>query len=614
MYERNYYKSSYVPDGGEGGVTNPRHGAPHNLHAHAQPAVHKYPRLRRALYFLAALAAVVLFLIWLFLGQFRFVFWRYPSLTGFPFGTREYLVVFQNNNELRPTGGFISTYGVLKFSHGFYSGLDFYDVYGDIDNHPFVEPPLVLSTLLKGNGYTTGHNFRDANFDPDFRLSADELIKFYNMAKPDEKVDGVIAADFSFLEDLVALYEPMEVDGYSLTKDNLFETLTTVASDIDRHNEDALANRKNITTPLVKEIITKTFILPWRIGAVLNTVAEGFKEKHVLAAFERSGIASSFHSRGWDGALPQSDMGDALAVNEANYGGMKSDRYITRAVQYELTVTNQRDVLGNPVVNAVVTVTLSHEGNYNIPMSGPYTGYLRVMVPIGSDIINGATISEERKDTFVLGELVSLNPGESVSYSYSYELPEYVWNDGEYYLHLHKQPGTNADSYRIIVHAPDGMGLTAPLFQVHENLALYNTFLDTDQNLEFSLLPDENPPRVVSHEITADNEITIIFNEQLNVDHASDAGNYSVVDTDFKDTAVTDQISVETAKVDGSAVTLILSGMTNQPEERYAVSFQGITDTAGNLIKENPRVVTVIRKPSTTESQSTETTTEITNE
>jgi hypothetical protein len=558
------------------------------------------------MYFLAALAAVVLFLIWLFLGQFRFMFWRYSSFTGFPFGTREYLVLFQNNNELRPTGGFISTYGVLKFSHGVYSGLDFYDVYGGVDAHPYVEPPLVLSTLLENEDYK-GHTFRDANYDPDFRLSADELIKFYGMTKPDEKIDGVIAADFTFLENLVALYEPMEVDGYSLTKDNLFETLTTVASDIDRHNEDALQNRKNITTPLVKSIIKKTLILPWRIGTALDTLAQGFKEKHVLAAFERSGIQSSFHMRGWDGALPQSDMGDALAVNEGNYGGMKSDRYLTRDVEYELNVTNRRDVLGNPVVNAVVTITLTHEGNYNVPMSGPYTGYLRVMIPIGSDIVEGATVTEEREDVYVLGELVELNPGESVTYSYSYELPEYVWNDSTYYLHLHKQPGTNADRYRVIVHAPDGMGLVAPLFTVHENLGTYDTFLDTDQNLQFSLTSDENPPRVVSHEITGDNEITIAFNEQLNTEHAGNPGNYSVVDTNFKDATFTDEITVKSVKVDGSAVILLLSGMTDQPSERYSVSFKGITDTTGNLIKENPRVVTVVAALADTASQPSET-------
>jgi len=553
----------------------------------------KTPPLKKAGIWALAIFGVVLFLTWLFLGPFRFMLFRYASFTGFPFGTRNYIVLFQNNYELRPTGGFISTYGVVKFSHGLYAGLDFYDVYGAIDDHEYIEPPLVLSTLLENEDYA-GHTFRDANFDPDFRLSKDDLIEFYSITNPDTRIDGAVAMDFSFLETLVGIYEPLSVDGHELTEQNLFETLTTVSSDIDRHNEEALANRKNITSPIVQKIITKTLILPWRISTILDALARGFAEKHVLASFNRSGIESSFNARGWNGALPQSDLGDFIAVNEANYGGMKSDRYITRDVQYELDITNKRDVRGNPIVNATVSVTLSHEGGYNIPLSGPYTGYLRTMIPLGSDIKEGAEITEDRDDVYVLGEIVRLNPGESISYTYSYKLPEYVWNNGMYYLHLHKQPGTDGDNYRVIVRAPQGMSLDAPGFSVRENVAFYQTNLFTDQNLEFALTEDQNPPRVVSQELTADNQITIVFNEPLNVDHASDSANYGIMDLNYTDPNVTDEVKITNVRVDGSAIILTTSGITSQPGERYEITLKGLTDSSGNLINPSPRTLTVV--------------------
>ena len=106
-------------------------------------------------------------------------------------------MLFQNNYELRPTGGFISNYAELTFSHGLYTGIEFHDVYAEIDEHPYVEPPLVLGTLLKGPNYQ-GHTFRDANEDPDFNISRDKLIEFYQLTHPDTRIDGVIAADFSF--------------------------------------------------------------------------------------------------------------------------------------------------------------------------------------------------------------------------------------------------------------------------------------------------------------------------------------------------------------------------------------------------------------------------------
>ncbi len=543
----------------------------------------------------AAIIAVILLGIWLFLGSFRFMMPGFFSLTGFPFGTRNYLILFQNNYELRPTGGFISNYGVLKFSHGLYAGLEFHDVYGDIDKHDYVEPPLVLSTLLKGPGFE-GLTFRDANYDPDFPKSKDELIKFYNMVYPDTKIDGVIAADFTFLENMVGMYEPLSVENYELTRANLFETLSSVVSDIDRHNEEALKNRKNISGEIVKKIITKTIILPWRISGALDELARAFDEKHVVAAFNRSGLANAFAKRYWDGATPQSESGDFLAINDANYGGMKTNRYISHDVTYELNVTGQKDIRGNPVVTAKVTTQIEHNGIWNIPLSGPYTGYLRTLIPLSSNVTTGGTVKENREDSISLGELINIPVGGEATYSYEYTLPEYVWSEGIYNLHLHKQPGTLADHYRVIVHVPQGQSLDSPDFDVRENVAFYETNLLTDQNLSFTLLPDENPPRIVSHEVTAMNEITIVFNEPLSTDFAADGLNYQITDMDYSDTTVKDSISIINARVDGSAVILTTSGMTPQKDERYEIVLKNLRDFAGNIITPNPRTITVVQR------------------
>ena len=290
-------------------------------------------------------------------------------------------------------------------------------------------------------------------------------------------------------------------------------------------------------------------------------------------------------------------------VNDANYGGMKSNRYITRDVKYELDVSEATDVLGNPVVNATVTVTLSHEGIWNIPLSGLYTGYLRTLVPLGADVLVGSDIIEETENALVIGELVSLEPGQSVTYIYNYELPEYVWQDGEYLLHLHKQPGTDADHYKVVVRVPQGMSLTSSGLEVHENVAFYSGHLSEDHNLSFALLEDENPPRIVSHEITALNEITIVFNEPVATDYAGDALLYQIIDKNYSDSTVTDSIIIDTIRVDGSAIILTTTGMTLQADERYEVTLRDIRDLNGNSISPSPRTVTVIQRDDLTEPE-----------
>lgn len=542
-----------------------------------------------------AIAAVLLILLWLCLGSFRFMLTRVPAFTGFIFGNRNYIVLFQNNYELRPTGGFISTYGILKFRHGIPAGIEFSDVYGDIDDHDYVEPPLVLGALLNGEGYQ-GHTFRDANFDPDLTISKEDLLEFYALSYPDTRIDGVIAADFTMLENLVELYEPMFVEGFELTHDNLFETLSTAVSDIDRHNEEALANRKNVTSPIVKKVIKKSVILPWRLNKFLKVVEQGFNEKHVLANFNRRRLSRAYAKRGWDGSLPNPDRGDALIINDSNYGGMKSNRYITRDVQYELEVSDARDVLGNPVVTGNLQITLSHEGIWNIPLSGPYTGYLRALIPLGSDVVQGSSVTETREDFEVLGELVELAPGESVTYNYTFVLPEHVWDDGVYTLDLHKQPGTDADHYRVIVKVPQGKSVKAEGFDVRENVAFFETNLLEDEMLSFAVLPDSNPPRIVSHELTALNEITIVFNEAVGVDHAGDPLKYQITDTNYTNGNQTDPLLIENIRVDGAAVIITTSGMSVQPEERYAVELRGLKDLSGNTIEPSPRTITVIQR------------------
>ncbi len=554
----------------------------------------RLPKLKKILYLLLALFAAVFLIIWFMLGPFRFLLFKYPALSGFPFGNRQYIVLFQNNYELRPTGGFISTFGVLRFKHGLYAGIEFYDVYGEIDDHEYVEPPLVLATLLEDKNYQ-GYSFRDANYNPDFPLAKEDLIRFYNLIYPDEKIDGVLAADFSFLESFVGLYEPLYVEGYELTERNLFETLSAIVSDIDRRDEKALANRKNITSPLVKQLLFKS-IMPWRISKVIDLAEKAFEEKHLLATFQRKRLEKAFDKRAWNGALPKSGYGDFLAVNDANYGGMKSNRYITRDVKYELEVGENKDILGNPVITATVTIRLSHEGIWNIPLSGAYTGYLRTILPVGSDIINGSDIIEETESALIIGELVSLKPGEEATYSYSYELPEYVWQGDEYRLHLHKQPGTDADSYEVVVRVPQGMSLETEGMTVRENLAFYETDLRSDQNLSFSLVEDKTSPRIVLHEITAPNEITIVFNEPISPNYASDPLLYQITDKNVANADITDSITIDSIQVDGNAVIIRTKGMKFQPNERYKVLLKEIRDTKGNIINPSPRSVTVVQE------------------
>ena len=102
-----------------------------------------------------------------------------------------YVVLVQNNDELRPTGGFISAVGVITLDKGRIVRMDFSDGYA-VDNwqHDHPEPPAPLDTYMGAKLWT----FRDANFSPDFPTAA-QAIEYFAALDLDLHPDGIIAAD-----------------------------------------------------------------------------------------------------------------------------------------------------------------------------------------------------------------------------------------------------------------------------------------------------------------------------------------------------------------------------------------------------------------------------------
>ncbi len=536
---------------------------------------------------IVAIIVAVLLLASYLLGPLRTFIPNYLKLTGTVFTDRTYLVLFQNNYELRPTGGFISAYGELTFKHGIPTGLEFYDVYGEIDEHEWTDPPhYPMEALLGGPDYG-GYTFRDTNYYVDFEDSAEEIIDFYQKTNPDTDVDGIVTVDFAALESFVEKYEPLTADEYELTSNNLFETLSAEVSDINRHSLEDLSTRKNIMKDVVKDLIKKIVLHPFQINSFSHLVAQNFDEKHMVLWFNSKRLENKVKELGWSATMPET-YDDILAVNEANLGGMKNDRYIARNVKYELTIEDES-------INANVQITLDHYGGDNIPLSGDYKGYVRAFVH--EDARQITTAYDEEYDNYVaFGEIVYLEKSESQTVEFEYELPLEIVDDGVYILDLIKQPGTSKDHYEIIVHAPQGSTLESEIFETHEEHAYASIDLIQDVKLGLKIHPDETAPRVHSHEIVELNKIWIGFNEPLECTTTSDHFNYSITDLDVTNPDRTDVVTVDTITCNERHVWLDTRGMTGQDEEFYDITVRNIRDKSGNYLDPNPRTLTVVQR------------------
>ena len=131
-----------------------------------------------------------------------------PDLLGVD-GPRTYLVLAQNNQELRATGGFISGVGELHIEGGRIASLQFDDSYA-VDNFgvPHEVAPADFQATLGGQLWL----FRDTNWDPDFPTSARRALEVYANDRG-VQADGVVTLDLTALQGLVDATGPIQVEG-----------------------------------------------------------------------------------------------------------------------------------------------------------------------------------------------------------------------------------------------------------------------------------------------------------------------------------------------------------------------------------------------------------------
>ena len=124
-------------------------------------------------------------------------------------GERAYLLLAQNNDEIRGAGGFLSSIGTLRLSDGAIAGFDLEDSYR-VDNwsKPHDDPPEPLRRYMELDLLVT----RDANWWPDFPTSARRVADLY-ASERDLPVEAVVAADVHAAARLLETLAPLELAG-----------------------------------------------------------------------------------------------------------------------------------------------------------------------------------------------------------------------------------------------------------------------------------------------------------------------------------------------------------------------------------------------------------------
>lgn len=372
-------------------------------------------------------------------------------------GSKNYLILLQNNMELRPTGGFIGSYAAVNFQGGKLQSLKVNDVYaidGQLSIH--VEPPKEIKEDLGQNNWY----LRDSNWEPDFPTSARQAEWFYTK-ETGEKVWGVVALDVSGMEKLLEVLGPLDLADYgeTITHENLFERAVTHAEADFFPGSQA---KKSFLTALVNQTLNKIFFSSGQNWpGIVSSMGKSLEEKHMLIYLDDPKLFSYVVSQNWAGALPrpasakasagEAAFQDFLSLNEANLGANKVNYYLSRNYQLETVIGRDGEVRHRLKINYL---NLSPGEAWP---AGKYKNRMRIYLPFGSKLLRvlwGESDITPLVSNFAdygrsgYSFLLELNPREQKNLVLDYQLPEklsFKDNLAFYQLNIIKQPGTGKE-------------------------------------------------------------------------------------------------------------------------------------------------------------------------
>jgi len=351
-----------------------------------------------------------------------------PDVLGFN-KLRSYLLMFQNNNEIRPTGGFFGSYGILELKNGAIQGLKVDDVY------------RIDGQLVGPN--STEKVIPNANFDPDFLVSSQKIRTLYEKAGGGS-VDGVIAFTPRLLEDLLRLtgsiYLPERK--LNLTAANIVDLLQHEIEVVDHAEAQPKAILSEIAPILLSRLTSADQALRTQLGQLMLVY---LKEKELLLALDNQKVASVLSELHFDGSLKMVPAGgDYLLINRANIGARKSSQHLYSQFYYLTTIAENGEISGS------LTLTFRHQGSNLFP-DGPNQDFIRLYIPSGSHLIGviGSDSDQEAKveasgNYAVVSFYLTTQPGETREVIVNYQLPfkfDFRRDQNTYQLYLEKQPG-----------------------------------------------------------------------------------------------------------------------------------------------------------------------------
>jgi hypothetical protein len=380
--------------------------------------------------------------------------------------TKTYLILSQNSDELRPSGGYISTYGWIKVRKG--RIVDYF--YGPTTDTTPRPPSKNIQVPFQIPDWWINYDVPeyaawDGSWYADFPTTA-RLAAWYfdNGGNLNEPVDGVIAIDTVGFELIMRGLEPVTVLDYgeTVTADNFREVIYKIRTGGAGEQE-----HKKFLAALYYQILTN-----WQSAdsvesaALRRAVFQALQEKHIMVYFTNDDLNLAMDTLHWSGKQDTGIGHDYLMVADANLNGSKQNRSVTRELTYDVTVKPDGSLDNRLTVAYDYSARVAENdpgiqpGNYH---NIDYFGDHQVFVPAGSqltetnDLQRKVDVSVTDTHTSFIS-LFRIAYDDSDSFQYVYSTPPVVEDIGpyrRYRLLIQKQPGMISEMVNIQAILPE---------------------------------------------------------------------------------------------------------------------------------------------------------------
>ena len=400
----------------------------------------------------------------------------------------KYLILFQNDSELRPTGGFPGTYAVVTFKDGRLDGFlvdDVYNLDGQLKEN--IIPPKPLQHI------TPNWGMRDANWFVDFSASAQKTMEFFKKEAGYE-IDGVITMSPRMISDILKVVGPIEMPeyGFAVSDENFLSTIQAEVEYGDNREQP-----KKVVVDMAPKLLERINSSdPGKWLDIFNVFVSGLDKKDILMYFKDLSLEQFVANKEFGGLIKNTDE-DYLMVTLTNVKGSKTDRVTDNSIKVSVRFEEGR---------MIHKLELTRQHNGGSTRYGFYNkqnpAYVRVLVPEGSELLsisgnsdpgykplinysnsnfeqddnlfklesgfnfeseNGVSIYNESSKTGFAFWLIT-DPGKQKTVELEYIVPVPSHN-----IYIQKQPGLEVDNFE---------------FQVGDVL-LYNGDFDKDLELRF---------------------------------------------------------------------------------------------------------------------------------